>query len=201
MKPNSSLKDRASDITHFRFLCEIIPSTVDTRLRKIDGLTFKLCFALPQHLLTIEDEKITLLSSPSSKGNRVKRTLASVVVEDSDDENDDTERELDLAGEGEGKDEADTTPVSKRSKISDDDANVVSPKMKMFLKSNDSSSGTKKGFFGPLTFLDSQENFNTTLEIPQLSITSNHLDEIINPTQREEINCAILLNCANCMFF
>ena len=76
----------------------------------------------------------------------MKRTLASVVVEDSDDENDDTARELDLAGDGEGKDEADTTPISKRFKISDDDANVVSPKMKMFLKSNDSSSGTKKGF-------------------------------------------------------
>ena len=58
VKPNSSLKDRASDITHFRFLCEIIPSIVDTRLRKIDGLTFKLCFELPQHLLTVEDEKL-----------------------------------------------------------------------------------------------------------------------------------------------
>ena len=189
VKERGSLKDRAADITHFRFLCVINPSIIDSRLNGVDELTFKLCFALPQHLLTMDTEKVTLLSSPSLKGTRTKRTLVSITVDDDDnDGRDDTARRLNLATEETEDGNTDLTPISKRPKSNEDSTSIASPKMKMFLQSNDTSSGTKKGFFGPLTFLDNQDNFNATFGTNPTIYNEQPFGRNNKRTQKERIN-------------
>ena len=136
------LEKRPGDISFFRFCCTMDAASVDTRITHEGTLSFHFCLQFPQHVYdvntnTISDATLTPVSVPN---NCTSRSLTACFSA-----NNGTPQSTPLRT---------TTPTTPAT------AGFTSPVMERFMLAGSSSSTTtRKGCYGSLTFLDIQGEF------------------------------------------
>ena len=131
---------RPVDITYVRFRCTMHGSSIDPRVIKSPDLSFHFCLRLPQHTYDDITGNVTpIVSSPytptSSTTVCVLGTCFAAISSDTN---------------------SASTPTKTSCVTS---TNGTSPAMTRFFLSQKSSGGTKKGYYGDLTFLNNMSEF------------------------------------------
>ena len=170
--PTIRLSERPEDLTYFRFQCDLDGSELDRRVTTAGEFSFQFCLKFPKHLFHIEGNRVEELITSGRKrgqgGNMMDfmndtgsytSSPAKVLFQEKSDEHG-YEGEFDY--EEKSKDErvvneereAATPKISRGGS----ELTAVSPKFKgMF---GDDDKNHKKGYYGPLTFFNTQQEFH-----------------------------------------
>ena len=150
----ADMKLRPVDVTYVRFRCTMHGSSIDPRVVKATDLSFYFCLRLPQHTYNDATGVTTLIanSSPTPTSSTTARSLTSCFAT--------TSSGTPSSG----------TPTKGTSITS---TNGTSPAMTRFLSAQKSNGGTKKGYYGDLTFLDNMTGFQLTFGISPFMLPSS----------------------------
>ena len=159
------LDSRPADITFLRLRCTLDGAAFDKRITKVEPIVFQFCLSLPQHFYDTDDKTYEPIT-PIPASNRINTIARSV-----------------LGSFAAGETAPSTPPTNSNIASSPTASSIKSPVMKLFVSAGSSTNTSiKKGFYGPLTFLDSQADFDSTFGInPRLlptnpsNIDSSHL--------------------------
>ena len=160
------LDARPDDITYLRVRCNLDGKVVDKRVNRAEPISFQFCLKLPQYLYDTNTKNVSPIAPISTQSNTA-RSLSSCFAATTTPSTPSTS--------------TNTTSTTSSSTTSA----VKSPAMQLLFKKNSSSSGSdKKGFYGALTFLDSQMEFDSVFgKSPQI-LPSNPLQNDVHSIKK-----------------
>ena len=139
--PNDIMK-RPEDITFLRLRCTMDGESQDKQITTVDTLSLQFCLRFPHHKFDVSTQTATLLSTPISQRKcGASRSLNACFS----------------ATTG-----GNTTPPHIPPTIITGRTGFTSPAMQLFLSTKNDPTKVKRGYYGLLSYLDSQENFNDT---------------------------------------
>lgn len=197
---SDALDKRPEGITYFRFGCDINPAARDKRIKQAP-FTLQFCLKLPQHLYYVNNGHVVDANTPQKKNKMAGMIHATAAdnaarsldfgnnkdnSENKQDKNDsDRDEEQEEQSEEEEEEQGEPKPVNEtpqRNTAPPATASFGSPKMSLIIQS---SSSMKSGYFGPLTFLDSQQNFNSIFGKKPVILPSNPNRSDLSSTRQE----------------
>ena len=178
------LLQRPEDITFLQMLCTIDGESQDKRVTTADTLSFQFCLRLPQHELDVASKAFKLVSSPVHQSPAgVSRSLGSC---------------FSAATTG-----GTTTGPSTPTGSTTSGTSFTSPAMKLFLSTGSDPSKTRKGFYGPFTFLDTQSDFDATFgknpRVLPMIPTGSDIHDIQNLLREFSDKCRLDIFMHQCM--
>ena len=149
------LDQRPDDISFLRFRCIADGTAIDNRVARADVLNFQFCLRLPQHIYDVKGETYKAVAptthSYGSTAGSLNTAFNSVATTPG-------------TPSTTGTHISPSTPIAPSTTGS-----FTSPTMKLFISNVVDPSASKKGYYGPLNFLDNQEEFyNTFGQKPQI---------------------------------
>ena len=138
------LSKRPEDITFLRFRSLLDASKLDVRVTKMPPLTIHFCLRLPQYICDVAADKASLASVPVCSSSRSLIFVFNAVN---------------------GTPPSTPTNAGLISVSVTSTSTFKSPAMKLFLTSSSKSKKEKKGYYGGVSFLNSQNDFNFTFGI------------------------------------
>ena len=137
------LSERPEDITFLRFRSLLDASKLDARVTKMPPLNFHFCLRLPQYIYDVAAKTASLASAPVCASSRSLISDFNAINSTPP-----------------------STPINTGiNSVSATSTSYQSPAMKLFLTSSSKSKKERKGYYGGVSFLDSQNEFNLTFGI------------------------------------
>ena len=175
--PTVGLKERPDDLTYFRFQCDLDGSEVDKRVTTAGEFNFQFCLRLPQHLFCVKDDTVETISLSGKKRGQAK-SMVEFMTELEETYMSPAAKVLFRGGEDGGEDEVGERDEEVEDR--EDLANLkttrtkpspISPKFKGMYGKDEKE--YKRGYYGPLTFFDTQNEFHNTFGGKPILLASN----------------------------